>query len=155
MNEPPSEDLLILRVESPDELPPWASRGALARFFHETMAPYNDTLEDVQRGLDYAFSDEPGKGGHLLVAARDGRLVGAVLMLRTGMKGYIPENLLLFISVDPDTRGQGIGRRLIERVQRDCDGAIKLHVEGDNPARRLYERCGFEAKYVEMRYDRS
>ena len=146
--------LEVIRAERPDQLPPWAPREVLARFFHEKMQPWHDALEDVQRGLDYAFSDLPGMGGFVLAAGAEGRLAGAVTILRTGMKGYIPENLLLFICVDPELRGRGIGRSLMERAIAECDGDIKLHVEQDNPALRLYERCGFEPKYVEMRCSR-
>ena len=32
------------------------------------------------------------------------------------------------------------------------EGDTKLHVEYDNPAKRLYERLGFENKYAEMRW---
>jgi GNAT superfamily N-acetyltransferase len=144
--------LTIVKADQPQDLPEWASREALQRFFNEKMQPWHDTYEDVGGGLDYAFSEESGKGGFLVAASFEGRLAGAVCMLRTGMKGYIPENLLLFIGVEPELRNQGIGRKLMERVIEECDGAIKLHVEADNPAKRLYERCGFEPKYVEMRY---
>jgi len=33
-----------------------------------------------------------------------------------------------------------------------CDGDVKLHVEYDNPAKRLYERIGFKNKYADMRF---
>lgn len=144
--------LEIVRVDRAEDLPAWAPREALQLFFHEKMRPWHDLHEDVGRGLDYAFSDLPGLGGFVLVGALEGRLVGAVTILRTGMKGFVPENLLLFIAVLPELRGRGIGRALMERAIEECEGAIKLHVEPDNPARRLYERCGFAAKYVEMRY---
>jgi ribosomal protein S18 acetylase RimI-like enzyme len=35
-----------------------------------------------------------------------------------------------------------------------ANGAIALHVEPDNPARKLYERIGFTNKYLEMRLTR-
>lgn len=149
--DPDRATLVIERADTNDDLPDWARREALELFFHEQMDPWHDELVDVSRGLDYAFSDIPGMGGFVILAGMDGHLVGAVTMLRTGMKGYIPENLLLFICVDPVLRGCGVGKALIKRAVGGCEGAVKLHVEPDNPARRLYERCGFEAKYVEMR----
>ena len=49
-------------------------------------------------------------------------------------------------------RGQGLGGRLIEEARRHCPQGIKLHVELENPAGRLYERLGFTQKYREMRW---
>jgi len=146
----PEITLLVARRE--EDLPAWAPREALAAFFHETMKPYEDTLADVNRGIDYAFSEAEGKGGFLVLAEREGRLAGALLMLNTAMGGYVPPNLLLFVSVDPALRGRGVGRRIIERALDACEGPVKLHVEYDNPARRLYERIGFASDYAEMRY---
>ena len=75
-------------------------------------------------------------------------------MLRTGMKGYVPENLLVFVAVDPALRGRGVGEQLVRKAIELADGDIKLHVERQNPAKRLYERLGFASKYAEMRYVR-
>ena len=118
------------------------------------MQPFHDAVGDIHRALDYAFAPGEGQGGFLVLAARDERLLGAVLMLRTGMRGYVPPWILLFVGVREECRGQGIGRELIERAVQRCDGDIKLHVEYDNPAKRLYERIGFRSKYAEMRLSR-
>ncbi|MCB9367061.1 MAG: GNAT family N-acetyltransferase [Calditrichaeota bacterium] len=118
------------------------------------MKPWHDRPEDIRRGLDYAFSKAEGKGGFLMLAEQEGKLAGALLMLDTGMGGYVPENLLLFVSMDPALRGKGVGSQLIERSFAECKGAIKLHVDYDNPAKRLYERLGFKNKYAEMRLAR-
>ena len=80
-----------------------------------------------------------------------GVFLGAVVTNKTGMKGYIPENILVYIAVDPNQRGNGTGKALMESVIKSTDGDIALHVEPENPARRLYERLGFTNKYVEMR----
>jgi len=142
----------ILIVEREEDLPDWAPRDELARFFHETMEPWNDSIEDVQAALDYLFSDADGKGGFLTLLRHEGALAGAVAMLATGMCGYVPAHILLFVSVDPSTRGKGLGGKLIQEALDHCPGDVKLHVEYENPAKRLYERLGFTTKYAEMRY---
>jgi GNAT superfamily N-acetyltransferase len=139
-------------VERQEDLPGWLPEDALVSFFHHTMKPWHDSLEDVRRALHYAFGRIEGRGGFAVLAHTGTRLEGGIVMLRTGMGGYVPANLLLFVAVLPVLRGQGIGRRLIERAAARCEGDIKLHVEHDNPARRLYERVGFTSKYLEMRY---
>ncbi|MCB1059708.1 MAG: GNAT family N-acetyltransferase [Calditrichaeota bacterium] len=141
-------------IRSDRQLPKWLDRTALVHFIHSTMTPWQDTQGDISRGLDYAFSKESGKGGFLVLATRREELCGMLLMLNTGMGGYVPENLLLFVSVDPKLRGHGLGTKIIDRALKECKGAVKLHVDFENPAKRLYERIGFTHKYAEMRLAR-
>jgi ribosomal protein S18 acetylase RimI-like enzyme len=149
-----SEALPIERFDSYSDLPDWLSREQLGGFLYESLKPYEDPYEVVLAGLDYALGDDPCRDGFVVVAHRDEAVLGAVVMLDTRMAGYVPENLLLFIAVKPEARGKGIGGRLLQRVFAETSGMIKLHVENDNPARRLYERAGFESKYLEMRWCR-
>ena len=140
------------KAKHEQELPDWIDRHSLATFLHENLDPYQDSVEDIERGLDYAFSRQSGKGGFALLAHEGHRLIGALVMLRTGMQGYIPPNLLLFVAVEARQRGNGTGRKLCEAAIAECEGDVCLHVEYDNPAKRLYERIGFASKYAEMRY---
>lgn len=142
----PAAELSI--ITDANQLPDWLSMDDLTEFMHRSLKPFEDPQPLVRAGLDKAFAS----GGFVVIATADRRLVGGLAMLRTGMSGYIPENLLLFVAVDPSTRGQGLGRRIIQAALERCDGDVKLHVEYDNPAKRLYERIGFTSKYAEMRY---
>jgi ribosomal-protein-alanine N-acetyltransferase len=58
---------------------------------------------------------------------------------------HIPE---VAIGVRQEVRGQGIGglllRALLSEAGRQGIAQVSLSVEPDNPARRLYERLGFE-----------
>jgi len=139
-------------IPAGQDLPAWTNRDALVQFLHEYLKPYQDTPTDIRRGLDDALENRPSPGGFVLLARLEERLVGALVMLRTGMSGYISENLLLFVAVDGALRGHGIGATLVRAAIDRCDGDIKLHVEYDNPAKRLYERLGFGTKYAEMRF---
>ncbi len=49
-------------------------------------------------------------------------------------------------------RGMGIGKKLMTQALTMTQGGVALHVEPDNPARKLYEKLGFTHKYLEMRY---
>ena len=70
---------------------------------------------------------------------------------KTGMSGYIPENILVYIAVDNSQRGKGYGKILMNKAIELSEGNIALHVEKDNPARFLYEKVGFTNPYLEMR----
>ena len=76
---------------------------------------------------------------------------GAVVVNDTKMGGYIPQNILVYIAVDAAQRGKGIGKKLMQEAIANATGGIALHVEPDNPAKRLYESLGFTNKYLEMR----
>ncbi|PSP55546.1 GNAT family N-acetyltransferase [Halobacteriales archaeon QS_1_67_19] len=79
---------------------------------------------------------------HLLVAGEDGRLMGFAAVRRDG---YI-----LFLAVDPEFRGEGVGKRLVGRVAENRD-SVTCHARASNEnALGFYEHLGFE---VERRID--
>lgn len=130
------------------------SPDQLADFLHEHLDRFRDPREQIMECLNYALGITAHRSGFVLVASEDsesGGILGILVMCRTGMSGYVPENLLVYIAVDARTRGRGIGKKLMEKAIKNADGDVALHVEPDNPARRLYERIGFTNKYLEMR----
>ncbi len=131
------------------------SREAYVDFLFTHLGQYGDPKADINKCLDYAFSNEKSEGGFALAAFYEGKLVGALVINYTGMSGYIPDNILVYVTVDKHYRGKGFGQEIIEKAFSYCKGDIKLHVEYDNPAKRLYERIGFKTKYAEMRYTNS
>ncbi len=128
------------------------SRNVFVNFLHAHLDQFRDPKEQIQACLDYAFSKAEGKGGFALAAFSDKKLVGGLVMVDTGMTGYIPEHYLVYVAVDASVRGKGIGGEIVRYGINKAKGNVALHVEYDNPARRLYERLGFTSKYAEMRY---
>lgn len=129
-------------------------RPAIAQFLFEHLDEYGDSLADIERCLDYAASPAEGKGGSVILSKDGDTITGAVVINDTGMQGYIPEHMLVYIAVHRDYRGQGLGKTLLAAALDAVPGSIALHVEADNPARHLYEKLGFETKYLEMRLAR-
>ena len=120
-------------------------------FLFEHLDQYGDERKDIAKCMDYALSQAEGKGGSVLVAREAGKVVGALILNNTGMSGYIPENILVYVAVHNSQRGKGVGKRLVQLAADNTTGSIALHVEPDNPARHLYEKVGFTNKYLEYR----
>lgn len=120
-------------------------------FLHEHLDQYGDEKTDIHKSLQYVYN----RGGFITVGHEGDEIKGAVVINDTHMTGYIPDHILVYIAVDRSTRGKGFGRQLMDKVIDECHGDIALHVEPENPAKRLYERIGFTNKYLEMRYKKS
>ncbi|MGN1019775.1 MAG: GNAT family N-acetyltransferase [Aristaeellaceae bacterium] len=90
----------------------------------EAFVPLKEAA--VREGLfDYAVE----------VAEQDGEVVGFV--------AYTPEELA-WLYVSPDRMRQGVGRALVRHALEKREGPMTLEVlVGNDPARRLYEGCGF------------
>ncbi len=126
-------------------------RTGIIDFLHTHLDQFRDTKEAIGRAVAYAMNETPGPGGFVLQGKVDEDIVGVVVINKTGMEGYIPENILVYIAVDQKFRGKGYGKELMVKAIELAEGDVKLHVEHDNPARFLYEKLGFTNKYMEMR----
>jgi len=142
------------KITAEKDLPDGLAADDAVDFLHEHLDRFTDDRASIARALEYAFSTEAGKGGFVLLALQGGETVGAAVMNRTGMSGYIPENYLVYVATDSRRAPLGTGAELVRRALEGSEGDVALHVEPDNAARRLYARLGFEEKYVEMRWKR-
>ncbi len=130
------------------------TKKEIADFLFEHLDQFGDKHEHITKCINFALDDKEKFGGFILVSREEGKITGAVVINKTGMGGYIPENILVYIAVHNDYRGKGLGKELILKTFDQAEGNIKLHVEPENPARFLYEKLGFTSKYLEMRWTR-
>lgn len=121
----------------------------IAQFLFTHLEEYGDKVEDILKCIAYVMN--PDKGGNIVVGLDDNEIVGVTILNNTGMKDFIPENILVYIAVDNSKRGKGYGKQLLQKAISIAEGNIALHVEPDNPAKKLYEKLGFTNKYLEMR----
>jgi GNAT superfamily N-acetyltransferase len=140
-----------IKVYTPFEPATLSEKGHIINFLFEHLDQYGDAREDIKKAIQYALKETASHGGFVITGKIDGKIVGTVVINRTGMEGYIPENILVYIAVDGSQRGKGIGKTLMQKAIDLAQGDIALHVEPDNPARHLYEKLGFTNKYLEMR----
>lgn len=124
----------------------------IVEFLFQHLENFGDLKEDIEKAVNYALKETISFGGFILESFEGDRISCVVVVNQTGMKGYIPENILVYIATHKELRGRGIGKRMMLKAIETADGNIALHVEPNNPARFLYEKIGFTSKYLEMRY---
>ena len=131
--------------------PTESEKTDLVDFLFYNLEEYGDSKDDIQKAINYSIKEVKSFGGFTLRLSEDGINKGVVVINQTGMGGYIPENILVYIAIHKDHRGQGLGKKLMQLAIDHSNGDIALHVEANNPAIFLYEKLGFTNPYLEMR----
>lgn len=126
----------------------------VANFLYEHLEQYGDSKSAIIKAINYAAKERTGYGGYVFTMEDNNKIIGAVVINKTGMDEYIPENILVYIATHKDYRGKGLGKELLKYAIDNCKGDIALHVEKNNPAKLLYEKFGFTTPYLEMRLKR-
>ncbi len=112
------------------------------------------TMQDVLKipELSHYTIVDPDRGDYGIVALQDQQWVGVVWVLFLPQDdpgfGFVASGIgELSICVRPGMRGAGIGTELLQRsivvARTRGERKITLSVEEGNPARKLYEKCGF------------
>jgi ribosomal protein S18 acetylase RimI-like enzyme len=120
-------------------------------FLYQHLGPYRDEKQAIYKSFQY-YLKESGGGNVFTATNEESELLGVCVVLNTNMAHFLPEKFLIYIAVSSEARGRGLGTKLIQFVQDKLGSDICLHVEKNNPAKKLYERCGFTNKYEEMRF---
>lgn len=141
-----------LKVFNPDLKPTNEEKEEIIDFLFKHLDEFGDAREDIGKAVDFSLKNYTSFGGFILVARENEQIIGAVVVNQTGMSGYIPENILVYIATHRDVRGKGVGKMLMKKAIEVADGDVALHVEPENPAKFLYEKVGFTNKYLEMRF---
>jgi len=103
--------------------------------------PWNDPFADYDLAL-------AGPQSAVLLARDGDTLLGSVMVGFDGHRGWV-----YYLAADPQRRGQGVGRALMEAAEawlRTCGSPkVQLMVRGDNAAARgFYNALGYDLQDV-------
>ena len=126
-----------------------------ARAFVEHPEQGAMTQHDLDRRMSEPWFDPVG----FFIAARDGRLVGFHWTKVHGDPdgGHAPVGEVYVVGVDPDARGDGLGRLLmltgLHHLRNRGLDCVLLYVESDNTAAvAVYSRLGFQLVATDVLY---
>lgn len=138
-----------------DAMQPSLAPGCELRAMTRQDVPQVIAIERRSYGYPWTegiFNDCLRVAYHAAVALHGGVIVGYVIM-----NEIVGEAHILNLCVDPQWRGRGIGRCLLEHAIETARGlkAISLFLEvreSNQTAIRLYQRCGFSEIGVRRNY---
>ncbi|MCK5823594.1 MAG: GNAT family N-acetyltransferase [Bacteroidales bacterium] len=146
--------MIETKVFNTSNKPNLKEKESLIDFLFDNLQEYGDPKSDIEKAMNYSLKETTSFGGFILVSYLENEISGIVVINQTGMKDYIPENILVYIATHKNHRGEGIGKMLMQKTIDLAEGSIALHVEPENPAKFLYEKVGFSSKYIEMRLNK-
>ena len=98
----------------------------------------------VARAMAGAYG--PSRPTFARAVTQDGRIAGIIL----GCEVFPPVGFVLYVAVRPEFQSRGIGTSLMRGLAREFRTAglreMALGVTASSPAKRLYERLGFETR---------
>ena len=95
MTTPQASEINLHLIKTYEDFPSWLNLDELAEFLYESLKPFEDPITEVKQGVTDALSPDSPISNFVIVAHEGQRVIGAVVMLKTGMKGYIPEKSTL------------------------------------------------------------
>lgn len=123
----------------------------LITFIHKHQVGSGDDIHTVFKSVDYALSPYKYQGGFVLMAEKNMQLLGAIVVNRTNMEGYVPGNLLTHLAINPLNTIRDVDKKLIKKAVELCISDLAFHVSIDSPLVHLFEEVGFQKNYFEMR----
>ena len=130
-------------------------RAAWTRLWHDYLVFYETAASEAQYELNWARLFDTAEPVFGFLAERGGKAIGLVhIVFHRSFWLAGPSCYLQDLYADPEVRGAGVGRALIEHVYAvaKAAGSAKVHwlTRHDNAvARRLYDRIATETGFVQ------
>ncbi|MDO5517420.1 MAG: GNAT family N-acetyltransferase [Clostridium sp.] len=119
---------------------------------YKTLVPFDCGLENAEKTYSEMIENEKY---HLIAAKEDGQILGSMLVIVCNSL-TTPFMVIEDVIVKDGMRGKGIGRQLINRVDKiaqenKCDYAILVSSSFRKGAHKFYEAMGFNDSVVGFR----
>jgi|SRR5690606_11622110 len=126
----------------------------LARFIHAHQDAPHTTKRAIGKAIEYSAKEIPGLGGYVFVLQEKEEILGLMVVNKTGMGDYIPENFIAFLTIHREHLEAGFEQALMDYALQYCKGDIAIHIKTLGRNMEFLQRNGFELTHMEMRLKR-
>ena len=144
--------ITFIHAQFPQDLPFLATVYASTRADEITMiVDWSDGQKtaflEMQFQAQHSYYQDHYGDAEFLIVWEDDRPVGRLYIERWEDEIRSDEFRIIDIALLPEARNQGIGSTILKAIQNLAQTekrAVRIHVEQNNPALRLYHRLGFQ-----------
>ncbi len=111
----------------------------ITSFIFKHSKGMGDSKSAIRKAIEYSAKEIPGFGGKVFVAEEKDKIIGAAVVNKTGMNGYIPENILVHIATHKNCTEKNLRKKLIQAAKQNCNGEVALYMKPSNPSTFYYE----------------
>lgn len=127
----------------------------VVNFLYDQLDTANANKDFIRRSIDYATKERMSFGGFVIVCKLHYEIIGAVVVNQTGMEGYMPENVLVYIAVSEKYLQMGVAKCMMDQVLNYAKGNIAVHIRGNLDLVPVFEKLGFKKSIQEMIIERN
>lgn len=116
----------------------------------------NPSRTHINAAIDYALKNKPSFGGFILAIYQQEHLAGIVLANKTGMEGYFPAWVFVYVALDTQLQGyELIAQALMQKALSHIDGEVSIRIEPGHPALQAFKQLGFKSKTLELQFSKN
>ncbi len=134
---------------------PSFDKQILIEFIHNSYNNHCSKLS-IGRSVAYAIKDRfvltssYSHGGVIICAYDKTNIVGALVINKTGLEEFYPENIIMFIATEQNYRLKGIAKKMIGLGREFTNGGITIYIHPNNPNSQFLSKTGFNNRMVQM-----
>lgn len=140
IDETSVESIYYNATNRPTEL----DKHGIIKFVSSQFSSNTNSKENIRKALDYATKERMSFGGFVIVQKWFGEIIGVSIVNHTGMEGYMPENILVYIAVAEQHQNKGLAKEMIQQVLNYAKGEVAVYLRDRNDLIPAFEHLGFK-----------
>lgn len=143
-------DIDLRYFQTEKDLPAWLNIHDIIHFIEDHSDEDDLSIDEIGAAIEYALSTKAGGSGFLLVGTRKKRIAGLIVMIQTKTQGFLPENVIMYLSFNSATQQAGLITRLINEAVQSVQGDVTVRITNSEDTRKIYIQAGFVLTKMEV-----